>query len=133
MLVNAPIQSEVVANTTTGLPAIQAQRLSEVTRIDNSMGQQYLVEKIRHAMDVINGQIMDVPLPLNESKERFYVRAVLYEAGALISEEHTDYDTTASGQDRSEMTSNKAQRLRRMVNHCIADLTGHRRNRVKLI
>ncbi len=133
MLINAPIQTEVVANTQSGLPSIELGKLSEVTRIDKSMGESYLVEKIRHAMDVINQQVMDVPLPLNEAKERFYVRAVLYEAGALISEENTDYDTTATGQDRSDMTSSKAQRLRRLVNHAIADLTARRRNRVKLI
>ena len=134
MLVNAPINDQVVVeNTRLNLPSIQLSRLSDVTRIDNNMGESFLVEKIRHAMDVINRQVMDVPLPLNEAKERFYVRAVLFEAGALISEENADFDTTSSGQDRAETVSNKAQRLRRLVNHCIADLTERRRNRVTLV
>jgi hypothetical protein len=133
MLVNAPIQPHVEINTQSGLPSVELSRLSEVTRIDNNMGESFLVEKIRHAMDVINRQIMDVPLPLNIAQERFYVRAVLFEAGALISEENADFDTTSNGQDRAEMVSNKAQRLRRLVNHCIADLTGRTRNRVRLI
>jgi hypothetical protein len=60
-------------------------------------------------------------------------RAVLFEAAALISEENADFDTTASGLDRGEVVDHKAQRLRRLVNHCIADMTGRTRNRVRLV
>lgn len=133
MLVHAPVENSLVANVQYGLPSIPVLDLATVTRVDSNMGEDFLVEKIRHAMDIINRQIMDEPLPLNESKERFYVRAVLHEAAALISEDNADYDTTASGQDRGDTITTKAQRLRRIVNHCIADLTRRPRNRVRLI
>lgn len=133
MLVHAPVENSLVANVQPELPSIPVLQLTAVTRTDQSMGETFLVEKIRHAMDIINRQIMDEPLPLNADKERCYVRAVLHEAAALISEDNADYDTTASGQDRSELTSNKAQHLRRIVNHCIADIIGRSRNRVRLI
>lgn len=133
MIVHAPVANSLVANFQSGLPSIPVLDLKAVTRIDSNMGESFLVEKIRHAMDIINGQIMDVSLPLNAAKERFYVRAVLHEAAALISEDNADYDSTSTGQDRAEIISNKAQRLRRMVNHSIADIKGHSRNRVRLV
>lgn len=133
MIVHAPVVNSLVANVQSGLPSIPVLDLKAVTRVDSNMGETFLVEKIRHAMDIINGQIMDVSLPLNAAKERSYVRAVLNEAAALISEDNADYDSTSTGQDRAEIISNKAQRLRRMVNHSIADIKGHSRNRVRLV
>lgn len=133
MLVHAPVENSLVSNVQSGLPSIPLLDLKAVTRVDSNMGEAFLVEKIRHAMDIINPQIKDVPLPLNESKERFYVRAVLHEAAALISEDNADYDTTASGQDRGDTITTKAQKLRRIVNHCVADITGKPRNRVRLV
>ena len=133
MLVHAQVANTLVVNVELGLPSISVLQLAAVTRTDNSMGEAFLIEKIRHAMDIINHQIKDVLLPLSAAKERFYIRAVLHEAAALISEDNADYDTTATGQDRGETITNKAQRLRRIVNHNIADMKGQTRNRVRLV
>jgi hypothetical protein len=133
MLVNAPITDVVIENLQTGLPSIHLLQLNDMVRVDKNMGESFLVEKIRHAMDIINHHIIAVPLPLNAALTRFYTRAVLFEAAALISEENADFDTTASGLDRGEQVDHKAQRLRRLVNHCIADMTGRTRNRVRLV
>lgn len=133
MLVNAPITDMVIENLQTGLPSIHLLQLNDMVRVDKNMGESFLVEKIRHAMDIINPHIIAVPLPLNAALTRFYTRAVLFEAAALISEENADFDTTASGLDRGEQVDHKAQRLRRLVNHCIADMTGRTRNRVRLV
>lgn len=133
MLVHAELENSLVANVQSGLPSIPLLDLPKLTRVDKNMGEDFLVEKIRHAMDILNLQIKDEMLPLNADKERCYVRAVLHEAAALISEDNADYDTTASGQDRGETITTKAQRMRRIVNHCVADITGKPRNRVRLI
>ena len=56
-----------------------------------------------------------------------------YEAAALICEDNLDFDTTTTGQVRGENQREKADALRRIVQHTIADLTNRSRNRVRLI
>lgn len=65
--------------------------------------------------------------------QRTYKRAVMHEAAALTADNYTDYDTTSQGAIRGEAAISKPDRLRRIVSHCIADMTGRRRNRVKLL
>lgn len=65
--------------------------------------------------------------------QRTYKRAVLNEAAALLCENYEDFDTIGQGSVRGENLRQKPNSLRRIVNHCIADLTGQRRNRIKLL
>lgn len=65
--------------------------------------------------------------------QRTYRRAVLYEAAALFADNYMDFDTIGQGVTRGTNQHIKSDSLRRIVSHCIADLTGGRRNRVKLL
>ena len=62
-----------------------------------------------------------------------YQDAVLYEAAALMSDDHMDFDTIGQGITRGNNEQTKSDALRRIVNHAIADLTGKSRNRVRLL
>lgn len=132
MIVNAPLSNTLVVNPVQGYPSIGTRELLVVVRVDASKGQDLLAEKILLAMDTINGEVKFIA-PLTTDQERLYKRAVCYEAAALIGEDNLDYDTTTGGQIRGENGLTKTQVLRRVVQHAIADLTGRRRNRVKLV
>lgn len=132
MIVNAPLSNTLVDNPVPGYPSIGTRELLVVVRVDASKGQDLLAEKIQLAMDTINGEVKFIA-PLTTDQERLYKRAVCYEAAALIGEDNLDYDTTTGGQIRGENGLTKTQVLRRVVQHAIADLTGRRRNRVKLV
>lgn len=136
MLINQSPINSVVENPRLGYPSLSVQELLNTVRLDESKGEALLIEKINHAMDVINGQLVGeffIQPPLNEQQIRTYKRAVCYECSALIAEENLDYDTSSTGQIRGENGLSKTGSLRRIVNHCIADLTNRPRNRVRLI
>lgn len=69
----------------------------------------------------------------NSSWRRTYLRAVMNEAAALMCDEHADFDTIGQGYTRANNERTKSDRLRRIVSHCLADLTGRTRNRVRLL
>lgn len=64
---------------------------------------------------------------------RTYIRAVLHEAAALFAENYADFDTIGQGITRGINQHSKSDSLRRIVSHCIADLTARRRNRMTLL
>lgn len=64
---------------------------------------------------------------------RTYKRAVLNEAAALMSDNQADFDTIGQGITRGLNDHTKSDRLRRIVQHAIADLTNQSRNRIKLL
>lgn len=136
MLINQQPIDQTIENPRLGYPSLSVQDLLNTVRLDESKGEALLSEKIRHAMDVINGQLdgkHTLDLPFTTQQIRLYQRAVCFEASALIAEDNLDYDTTSTGQIRGENGLNKVDSLRRIVNHCIADLTGRKRNRIRLI
>lgn len=132
MLLNAPVTNSEVPNPDPERPNISITDLLGTVRLDQSKGELLLTEKILLAMDIINDQVLLLKIE-TETQIRKYKRAVCYEAAALIGEENLDFDTTTNGQSRGENQQAKAQSLRRIVNHTIADLTNRKRNRVKLV
>ena len=132
MLLNAPVTNSEVPNPDPERPNVSITDLLGTVRLDQSKGELLLTEKILLAMDIINDQILLLKIE-TETQIRKYKRAVCYEAAALIGEENLDFDTTTNGQSRGENQQAKAQSLRRIVNHTIADLTNRKRNRVKLV
>lgn len=135
MLINSPVTESTISNPVADWPSISTSDLTQVARIDKSLGQPYLQAKIEHAYDLINGQLalrLILP-PEDDFARRTYIRAVIHEAAALISEEHLDFDSSGDGLIRGEAMRAKGQMLRRIVNHCIADLTSRPRNRVRLV
>ena len=132
MLLNAPVTNSEVPNPDPERPNVSITDLLGTVRLDQSKGESLLIEKILLAMDIINDQILLLKIE-TETQIRKYKRAVCYEAAALIGEENLDFDTTTHGQSRGENQQAKAQSLRRIVNHTIADLTNRKRNRVKLV
>ncbi|TCB71428.1 hypothetical protein E0H89_15530 [Acinetobacter sp. ANC 3781] len=132
MLLNAPVTNSEVPNPDPERPNVSITDLLGTVRLDQSKGEPLLTEKILLAMDIINDQVLLLKIE-TETQIRKYKRAVCYEAAALISEENLDFDTTTNGQSRGENQQEKAQSLRRIVNHTIADLTNRKRNRVKLV
>jgi len=132
MLLNAPVTNSEVPNPDTERPNVSITDLLGTVRLDQSKGEPLLTEKILLAMDIINDQVLLLKIE-TETQIRKYKRAVCYEAAALIGEENLDFDTTTNGQSRGENQQAKAQSLRRIVNHTIADLTNRKRNRVKLV
>lgn len=135
MLVHAPVTATSVPNPVADWPSLSTADLTLVSRVDSTLGAAYLVAKIEHAYDIINRQVAALLLlpPADDFVRRTYTRAVVHEAAALISEDHLDYDSSGDGIIRGEAMRAKAQSLRRIVNHCIADLTHRPRNRVRLI
>jgi len=132
MLLNAPVTNSEVPNPDPERPNVSITDLLGTVRLDQSKGEPLLTEKILLAMDIINDQILLLKIE-TETQIRKYKRAVCYEAAALIGEENLDFDSTTNGQSRGENQQAKAQSLRRIVNHTIADLTNRKRNRVKLV
>ena len=132
MLLNAPVTNSEVPNPDPERPNVSITDLLGTVRLDQSKGELLLTEKILLAMDIINDQILLLKIE-TETQIRKYKRAVCYEAAALIGEENLDFDSTTNGQSRGENQQAKAQSLRRIVNHTIADLTNRKRNRVKLV
>lgn len=132
MLLNAPVTNSKVPNPDPERPNVSITDLLGTVRLDQSKGEALLTEKILLAMDNINDQVLLLKIE-TENQIRKYKRAVCYEAAALIGEENLDFDTTTNGQSRGENQQAKAQSLRRIVNHTIADLTNRKRNRVKLV
>lgn len=136
MLINNSLPDLSVENTRHGYPAVSVAELLTEVRLDASKGNELLASKIKDAMDTVNRQLTEkhyLPAPLTEDQSRFYRRAVCNEAAALIAEDNIDFDTTSTGQIRGENGLNKVSSLRRNVNYAIADLTGRKRNRVKLL
>ncbi|MCH7388212.1 head completion/stabilization protein [Acinetobacter modestus] len=132
MLLNAPVTDAEVQNPIAEYPNISIKDLLGQVRLDQSKGELLLSEKILLAMDTINGDIDFMQIESDE-QIRKYKRAVSYEAAALICEDNLDFDTTTTGQARGENQKDKADALRRIVQHTIADLTNRPRNRVRLI
>ncbi|MCH7329657.1 head completion/stabilization protein [Acinetobacter modestus] len=132
MLLNVPVTDAEVQNPIAEYPNISIKDLLGQVRLDQSKGELLLSEKILLAMDTINGDIDFMQIESDE-QIRKYKRAVSYEAAALICEDNLDFDTTTTGQARGETQKVKADALRRIVQHTIADLTNRPRNRVRLI
>lgn len=132
MLLNAPVYNAEVQNPIAEYPNISIKDLLAQVRLDQSKGEPLLTEKIILAMDTINGDLDGIAIQ-SEEQIRKYKRAVSYEAAALICEDNLDFDTTTTGQVRGENQREKADALRRIVQHTIADLTNRSRNRVRLI
>lgn len=132
MLLNAPVTNADVQNPIAEYPNISIKDLLAQVRLDQSKGEPLLTEKIILAMDTINGDLDGIAIQ-SEEQIRKYKRAVSYEAAALICEDNLDFDTTTTGQVRGENQREKADALRRIVQHTIADLTNRSRNRVRLI
>ena len=132
MLLNAPVTNAEVQNPIAEYPNISIKDLLAQVRLDQSKGEPLLTEKIILAMDTINGDLDGIAIQ-SEEQIRKYKRAVSYEAAALICEDNLDFDTTTTGQVRGENQREKADALRRIVQHTIADLTNRSRNRVRLI
>lgn len=149
MLINQQVEAQDVPNPYSFLPSINTQDLIDTMRVDKTMGTPRIAEYIMTAYDNINRQLcckylrpgfwINPPAQfgracLNISHwQRTYQRAVRYEASALMADDYLDFDTTGSGLARGENTLQKSDRLRRIVNHCIADLTDKPRNRVRLV
>ncbi|TCB37513.1 hypothetical protein E0H82_02600 [Acinetobacter sp. ANC 4910] len=132
MLLNAPVSNAEVQNPIAEYPNVSIKDLLAQVRLDQSKGEPLLTEKIILAMDTINGDLDGIAIQ-SEEQIRKYKRAVSYEAAALICEDNLDFDTTTTGQVRGENQREKADALRRIVQHTIADLTNRSRNRVRLI
>ena len=132
MLLNEPVSEFIVQNPDADRPAVSIKDLLRTVRLDKSKGEDLLAEKVLLAMDCINDQVLLLKIE-SDMQIRKYRRAVCYEAAALICEDNLDFDTAAAGQTRGENQQAKAQSLRRIVNHTIADLAGKKRNRVKLV
>ncbi|WP_336931170.1 head completion/stabilization protein [Acinetobacter tandoii] len=132
MLLNAPVTNAEVQNPIAEYPNVSIKDLLAQVRLDQSKGEPLLTEKIILAMDTINGDLDGIAIQ-SEEQIRKYKRAVSYEAAALICEDNLDFDTTTTGQVRGENQREKADALRRIVQHTIADLTNRSRNRVRLI
>lgn len=132
MLINAPVLDAEVQNPIAEYPNISIKDLIGQVRLDQSKGELLLTEKILLAMDTINGDIKLMSIT-SEDQIRKYKRAVSYEAAAMICEDNLDFDTTTTGQGRGENQKDKADALRRIVQHTIADLTNRPRNRVRLV
>lgn len=132
MLINAPVTDAEVVNPIAEYPNISINDLLAQVRLDQSKGELRLTEKILFAMDTINRDIDFMEIKSDE-QIRKYKRAVSYEAAALICEDNLDFDTTTTGQVRGENQQVKADSLRRVVQHTIADLTNRPRNRIRLV
>jgi len=146
MLINQQVQSKNVLNPCAHLPSISTDDMVELMRIDKTIGVERIAGYIVNAYDTVNG---DLPATLfslltlerhlstkridRDTFERAYKRAVMHEAAALAADNYVDYDTTSQGAISGDVQLTKSDRLRRVVSHSIADMTGRRRNRVKLL
>lgn len=146
MLINEQIQAQTVQNPYSHLPSVSTGDMVQLMRIDKTLGSERIAGYINDAYDTVNGDLpvacfslitLDRHLSLNRLNvvifRRTYKRAIMNEAAALIADNYIDYDTTSQGTIRAEAALSKSDRLRRIVSHCIADMTGRRRNRVTLL
>lgn len=146
MLINQQVQAQNVPNHYAHLPSVSTDDMVQLMRIDKTLGADRIAGYINDAYDTVNGDLpatffslltLQRHLTAKRIKtgvfERTYKRAVMNEAAALISDNYVDYDTTSQGAISGEVQLTKSERLRRIVSHCIADMTGRRRNRVKLL
>ena len=146
MLINQQVQAQNVPNHYAHLPSVSTEDMVQLMRIDKTLGADRIAGYIDNAYDTVNG---DLPATffslltlqrhladkrmLPDKFARTYKRAIMNEAAALIADNYVDYDTTSQGAISSDVQLTKSDRLRRVVSHCIADMTGRRRNRVKLL
>lgn len=135
MLFNSPLSDEIFQNPDQAYPNLAMLELLAIVRVNKATGRDIIQSKVIEAMDTINRQLStkNLSFPLDTNKERYYKRAVAYEAAALIGEDSLDYDTTSDGQIRGENGLIKTQSLRRNVDYAIADITGKPRQRIRLI
>ena len=146
MLINEQVHAQNVPNHYAHLPSVSTDDMVQLMRIDKTLGADRIAGYINDAYDTVNGDLPTVFFSLitlqrhlfdhrmeRGTFNRTYKRAVMNEAAALIADNYIDYDTTSQGSIRGENQLAKSDRLRRIVSHCIADLTGRRRNRVKLL
>lgn len=146
MLINQQVQAQNVPNHYAHLPSVSTEDMVQLMRIDKTLGADRIAGYIDNAYDTVNG---DLPATffslltlqrhladkrmLPDKFARTYKRAIMNEAAALIADNYIDYDTTSQGAISGDVQLTKSDRLRRVVSHCIADMTGRRRNRVKLL
>lgn len=146
MLINQQVQAQNVPNHYAHLPSVSTEDMVQLMRIDKTLGADRIAGYIDNAYDTVNG---DLPATffslltlqrhladkrmLPDKFARTYKRAIMNEAAALIADNYVDYDTTSQGAISGDVLLTKSDRLRRVVSHCIADMTGRRRNRVKLL
>lgn len=146
MLINQQVQAQNVPNHYAHLPSVSTEDMVQLMRIDKTLGADRIAGYIDNAYDTVNG---DLPATffslltlqrhladkriLPDKFARTYKRAIMNEAAALITDNYVDYDTTSQGAISGDVQLTKSDRLRRVVSHCIADMTGRRRNRVKLL
>lgn len=146
MLINQQVQAQNVPNPYGHLPSVGTDDMVQLMRIDKTLGSERIAGYISDAYDTVNGDLpatffslltlqrhMSVSRTKPDIFNRTYKRAIMNEAAALIADNYIDYDTTSQGAISGEAQLSKSDRLRRIVSHCIADMTGRRRNRVKLI
>lgn len=146
MLINQQVQAQNVINPYVHLPSVSTDDMVQLMRIDKTIGAERIAGYISDAYDTVNG---DLPATLfsfitfqrhlavqrieQDTFNRTYKRAIMNEAAAIFADNYVDYDTTSQGAISGEAQLTKSDRLRRIVSHCIADMTGRRRNRIKLI
>lgn len=135
MLFNTPLDNQTFPNPQPGYPSLDLLEMLTVVRINKATGRELVHAKVIEAMDNINRQLgqASLSLPLDADQQRFYKRAVAYEAAALIGEDALDFDTSSEGQIRGENGLSKTQSLRQRVDHAVADILGKPRNRIRLI
>ncbi len=137
MLINQQINPEDVNNPLDFLPSVSVDDMISLMRIDKTQGSERIAEYIAHAYDVVNGylpsKMLDKSYPQSEHWRRTYCRAVLHEASALFVDDYPDYDSTGAGSIRADNEASKSDKLRRIVHHCVADITGKPRNRIALL
>ncbi len=143
MLINQQIQSENVDNPLDFLPSVTIDDMVDIMRVDKTIGTPRIAEYIINAYDTLNPSLpsnmksADYLLSLDDKKrefwERTYKRAIMHEATAQFVDNHPDYDTTGTGIIRGDNEQSKSDKLRRIYNHCVADLTGRTRNRIRLL
>ncbi len=143
MLINQQIQSENVDNPLDFLPSVTVDDMITLMRVDKTQGSPRIASYISHAYDEINrmlpethsdGSYLDTLTYVKLDEYcRTYKRAVLHEAAALMADDYSDYDSTGAGVIRGDNQATKSDKLRRIVNHCIADLTNKPRNRISLL
>lgn len=146
MLINEQVQAQNIPNHYAHLPSVSTEDMVQLMRIDKTLGYERIAGYVNDAYDTINGELpaglfslltLERHLAIKninlDTFRRTYKRAVMNEAAALVADNYVDYDTTSQGAIRGEASLSKSDRLRRIVSHCIADITGRRRNRVKLL
>ena len=146
MLINQQVQTQNAPNYYAHLPSVSTDDMVQLMRIDKTLGSDRIAGYINDAYDTVNGELpasffslLTLQRHLSDKRilssvfERTYRRAVMNEAAALIADNYVDYDTTSQGAISGDVQLTKSDRLRRIVSHCIADMTGRRRNRVALL